>query len=68
VVRAYPEAGVELRPTRVLSGEQVTILEGRFMGSHPYRYPRDTAQVDFHRADGLTDRVRLYYAHASQKE
>jgi RNA polymerase sigma factor (sigma-70 family) len=64
VVRAYPEAGVELRPTRVLSGEQVTILEGRFVGSHPYGCPPDTAQVHFHRADGLTDRVRLYYARA----
>jgi len=68
VVRAYPEAGVELRPTRVLSGEQVTILEGRFVGSHPYGCPPDTAQVHFHRADGLTDRMRLYYARASQKE
>jgi RNA polymerase sigma factor (sigma-70 family) len=68
VVRAYPEAGVELRPTRVLSGEQVTIMEGRFVGSHPYGCPPDTAQVHFHRADGLTDRVRLYYAHASRKE
>jgi RNA polymerase sigma-70 factor (ECF subfamily) len=65
VVRAYPEAGVELRPTRVLSGEQVTILEGRFVGSHPYGCPPDTAQVHFHRPDGLTDRVRLYYARAS---
>jgi RNA polymerase sigma factor (sigma-70 family) len=65
VVRAYPEAGVELRPTRVLSSEQVTILEGRFVGSHPYGCPPDTAQVHFHRPDGLTDRVRLYYARAS---
>jgi hypothetical protein len=55
---------VELRPTRVLSGEQVTIIEGRFVGSHPYGCPPDTAQVHFHRADGLTDRVRLYYARA----
>jgi RNA polymerase sigma factor (sigma-70 family) len=68
VVRAYPEAGVELRPTRVLSGEQVTIIEGRFVGSHPYGCPPDTAQVHFHRPDGFTDRVRLYYAHASRKE
>src|SRR6266508_6593422 len=65
VVRAYPEAGVEPRPTRVLSGEQVTILEGRFVGSHPYGCPPDTAQVHFHRPDGMTDRVRLYYARAS---
>jgi RNA polymerase sigma factor (sigma-70 family) len=68
VVRAYPESGVELHPTRVLSGEQVTILEGRFMGPHPYGCPPDTAQVHFHRPDGLTERVRLYYGHASQKE
>jgi RNA polymerase sigma factor (sigma-70 family) len=64
VVSAYPEAGVELRPTRVLSGERVTVLEGRFepAADHPYHCPPDTAQVHFHRADGLTDRVRLYYA------
>lgn len=62
VVSAYPEAGVELRPTRVLSGERVTILEGRFVGPHPYGCPPETAQVHFHRADGLTERVHLYYA------
>ena len=62
LVTAYPEAGVELRPTRLLSGERVTILEGRFVGPHPYRCPPDTAQVHYHRADGLTDRVHLYYA------
>jgi RNA polymerase sigma factor (sigma-70 family) len=65
VVRAYPEAGVELRPTRLLSGERVTILEGRFVGPHPYGCPPDTAQVHFHRPDGLTERVRLYYARGS---
>jgi RNA polymerase sigma factor (sigma-70 family) len=62
VVTAYPEAGVELQPTRLLSSERVTILEGRFVGPHPYGCPPDTAQVHFHRADGLTDRVRLYYS------
>jgi RNA polymerase sigma-70 factor (ECF subfamily) len=62
IVRAYPEAGVELRPTRVLSGERITILEGRFLGSHPYGCPPDTSQVHFHREDGLTDRVYLYFA------
>jgi hypothetical protein len=67
VVQAYPEAGVELRPTRVLSGEQVTIPEGHFVGSHPYGCPPDTAQVHFHRADGLSDRVRLYYARATAR-
>jgi RNA polymerase sigma-70 factor (ECF subfamily) len=68
VVRAYPEAGVELRPTRVVSGELVTILEGRFVGPHPYGCPPDTAQVHFHRADGLTDRVRLHYAPRRREE
>jgi RNA polymerase sigma-70 factor (ECF subfamily) len=62
VVTAYPEAGVELRPTRVLSGERVTILEGRFLGPHPYGCPSETSQVHFHRADGLTDRVHLHHA------
>ena len=65
LVTAYPEAGVELRPTRVLSSGRVTVLEGRFVGPHPYGCPPDTAQVHFHRADGLTDRVRLYYARGS---
>jgi len=60
VVTAYPEAGVELHPTRVLSGDRVTILEGRFVGPHPYGCPPETCQVHFHRGDGLTDRVRLY--------
>lgn len=59
VVTAYPEAGVELPPTRVLSWERVTILEGRFVGPHPYGCPPDTTQAHFHCADGLTDRVRL---------
>jgi len=68
LVRAYPEADVELRPTRVLSSERVTILEGRFVGPHPYGCPPDTAQVHFHRADGLTDRVRLYYARGSEDQ
>jgi RNA polymerase sigma factor (sigma-70 family) len=68
LVGAYPEAGVELHPTRVLSGEQVTILEGRFEGRHPYGCPPETAQVHFHRADGLTERVRLYYACRSEEE
>jgi RNA polymerase sigma-70 factor (ECF subfamily) len=68
VVRAYPEAGVELRPTRVLSGDRVTILEGRFVGPHPYGCPPETSQVHFHRADGLTERVHLYYARGSEQE
>jgi RNA polymerase sigma factor (sigma-70 family) len=67
-VRAYPEAGVELRPTRVLSGDRVTILEGRFVGHHPYGCPPDTSQVHFHRADGLTDRVYLYFAPLRREE
>lgn len=68
VVRAYPEAGVELRPTRVLSGERVTILEGQFVGAHPYGCPPETSQVHFHRPDGLTDCVRLYYARGTEVE
>jgi RNA polymerase sigma-70 factor (ECF subfamily) len=68
LVRAYPEAGVELHPTRVLSGEWVTILEGRFVGPHPYGCPPETAQVHFHRADGLTDRVRLHYVRRSEEQ
>jgi hypothetical protein len=67
-VTAYPEAGVELRPTRVLSSGRVTVLEGRFVGPHPYGCPPDTAQVHFHRADGLTDRVRLYYARRGNED
>ena len=31
LVTAYPQAGVELRPTRVLSSGRVTVLEGRFV-------------------------------------
>jgi len=63
-VRAYPEAGVQLRPTRVLSSERVTVLEGRFEPAelHPYHCPAETAQVHVHRADGLTERAYLYYA------
>ncbi len=68
VVTAYPEAGVELRPTRVLSGERVTILEGRFVGPHPYGCRPETSQVHFHRADGLTDRVHLHYAARRREE
>jgi RNA polymerase sigma factor (sigma-70 family) len=68
IVTAYPEAGVVLHPTRVLSGERVTILEGRFVGGHPYGCPPETAQVHFHRADGLTDRVHLYYAPRLRRE
>jgi RNA polymerase sigma-70 factor (ECF subfamily) len=68
LVTAYPEAGVELRPTRVLSSGRVTVLEGRFVGPHPYGCPPDTAQVHFHRADGLTDRVRLYYARRGNED
>jgi Sigma-70, region 4 len=45
LVTAYPEAGVELRPTRVLSSGRVTVLEGRFVGPHPYGCPPDTAHV-----------------------
>ncbi len=64
VVTAYPEAGVELHPTRVLSSERVTVLEGRFEPAelHPYHCPAETAQVHVHRADGLTERAYLYYA------
>jgi RNA polymerase sigma factor (sigma-70 family) len=63
VVTAYPEAGVELHPTRVLASERVTVLEGRFepAAAHPYQCPPETSQVHFHRPDGLTDRVYLYY-------
>lgn len=68
LVRAYPEAGVELRPTRVVSGERVTILEGRFVGPHPYGCPPETSQVHFHRADGLTNCVRLHYAPRQREE
>jgi RNA polymerase sigma factor (sigma-70 family) len=68
VVAAYPEAGVELRPTRVLAGERVTILEGRFVGHHPYGCPPETSQVHFHRADGLTERVHLHYARAREEK
>jgi RNA polymerase sigma factor (sigma-70 family) len=68
LVTAYPEAGVELRPTRVLSSGRVTVLEGRFVGPHPYGCPPDTAQVHFHRADGLTDRVWLYYARGREDQ
>jgi RNA polymerase sigma factor (sigma-70 family) len=68
VVAAYPEAGVELRPTRVLAGERVTILEGRFVGRHPYGCPPETSQVHFHRADGLTERVHLHYARAREEK
>jgi RNA polymerase sigma-70 factor (ECF subfamily) len=68
-VSAEAEAGVELHLTGVLASERVTVLEGRFETSTGgRRSARSTAQVHFHRPDGLTERVHMHSAPRPREE